>query len=248
MSEQNNKFLYLATVGILSYIVADIIHEVIGHGGTCLIIGNKIELLTSVYFKSSPGNILVDIGGPIANLIFGGLIFYILTRTSFAKLFLFQVTAYNLFWFSGTILHSAISKTGDWTFAVKEVVREPYAKILLIITGILFYVVILRVLNFYLSTKNKEQQIEPLTKKNIFYSFIFASAAAFVAGLFFQSDRLHSALEGLLEMVASLPILFLKFRNNSIDENYKFRLNYYFGFTVLIFYLAFCLTLGKGIT
>jgi hypothetical protein len=148
MSEQKNKLFYLATVGILSYVVADVMHEVIGHGGTCLIIGNKIELLTSVYFKSSPGNILVDIGGPTANLIFGGLIFYILSRTAFAKLFLFQVTAYNLFWFSGTILHSAISKTGDWTFAVKEIVREPYAKILLIISGILFYVIILRVLNF----------------------------------------------------------------------------------------------------
>ena len=248
MSDQNNKLFYLATVGILSYVVAGIIHEVIGHGGTCLIIGNKIELLTSVYFKSSPGNILVDIGGPTANLIFGGLIFYIVTKTSFAKLFLFQVTAYNLFWFSGTILHSAISKTGDWTFAVKEIVSEPYRKILLIIAGILFYIIILRILNFYLSIKNKEQQIEPLTKKNIFYSFIFASVAAFVAGLFFQSDRLHSALEGLLEMAASLPILFLKFRNNSFNENYRFSPNYFFGFTVLILYLVFCLTLGKGIT
>jgi len=69
-----------------------------------------------------------------------------------------------------------------------------------------------------------------------------------MTGLFFQSDRLHSALEGLLEMAASLPILFLKFRDNFIDENYKFRLNYYFGLTALIVYLAFCLTLGKGIT
>ena len=248
MSDKNNKLLYLATVGILAYFVADIIHEVIGHAGTCLIIGNKIELLTSVYFKSTPGNILVDIGGPTANLIFGGLAFYILTRTSFAKLFLFQVTAYNLFWFSGTILHSGISKTGDWTFAVKEIVREPYAKVLLIISGILFYSVILRILNSYLFYQNTRKQIEPLTKKNIFYSYIFASISAFVTGLFFQSDRLHSALEGLLEMAASLPILFLKFRDNSIDENYKFKLNYYFGLTVLIFYLAFCLTLGKGIT
>jgi hypothetical protein len=248
MSEQKNKLFYLATVAILSYIVADIIHEVIGHGGTSLIVGNKIELLTSVYFKSSPGNVFVDIAGPIANLIFGGLTFYILTKTSYAKLFLFQVTAFNLFWFSGTILHSAISKTGDWTFAVKEIVREPYVKILLIISGTLFYVIILQVLNFYLNFQNKEKQIEQLTKKNILYSFIFASVSAFIAGLFFQSDRLHSALEGLLEMIASFPILFLKFGDNSLDENYKLRPNYFLGFTVFIVYLVFCLTIGKGIT
>lgn len=248
MSEQSKKLFYLATVGVLSYIVANIIHEVIGHGVTCLIIGNKIELLTSVYFKSSPGNILVDIGGPTANLIFGGLTFYFLIKTSFNKFFLFQVTAYNLFWVSGTILHSAISKTGDWTFAIKKIVREPYEKITLIISGILFYIIILRILNFYLSHQNKGNQIEPLTKKNIFYSFIFASIAAFVAGLFFQPDRLHSALEGLLEMAASLPILFLRFSNNSFDENYKFRPTLFLGFAVFILYLVFCLTLGKGIT
>lgn len=160
---------------------------------------------------------------------------------------MFQVTAYNLFWFSGTILHSGISKTGDWTFAVKEMVSEPYRKILLITAGLLFYIIIIRVLNVLLDNQNIRQQNEPLTRKNLLYSFMFASVAAFVAGLFFQSDKLHAALEGLLEMAASLPILFLKYGNNAIDESYKFRPNYYWGLTVLIFYVAFCLTLGKGI-
>lgn len=75
MSDRNTKLVYLATIGIFSYVVADMIHEVVGHGGTCLILGNKIELLTSVYFKSRPGSILVDLGGPTASLIFGVLAF-----------------------------------------------------------------------------------------------------------------------------------------------------------------------------
>lgn len=247
MSEQTKKNIYLAAIGILSYVIADIIHEVIGHGGTCLIIGNKIELLTSVYFKSRPGNIFVDIGGPISNLIFGALTFLILIKTSFAKLFLFQVTAYNLFWFSGTILHSAISKTGDWTFAIKEITEEPLGKFCLIVSGIFFYTIIIKIHNYYLKTENKEKQIELLTKTNIFYSFVFASIAALLAGLFFKPDRLHSALEGLLEMTASAPVLFLNFRDNSNNEKYQFKSNYFFGLTVFILYLIFCLTLGKGI-
>jgi hypothetical protein len=248
MNKQNKNLWYLAAIGILSYMVADIIHEVIGHGGTSLITGNKIELLTMVYFKSSPGNILVDIGGPIANLFFGGLSFYMLTKSSFAQLFLFQITAYNLFWFSGTILHSAISQTGDCTFAMKELLSEPYSKILLISAGILFYMMILRILNYYLSLDTNEQQTEPLTKHNMLYSFIFAALGSFVAGLFYATDRLHSGLEGLLEMSASLPILFFKFRKKTIDKTYQFRLNYYVGLAVFILYIAFCLTLGKGIT
>jgi hypothetical protein len=248
MNKQNKKLWYLAAIGILSYMVADIIHEVIGHCITSLIFGNKIELLTMVYFKSSPGNVLVDIGGPIANLFFGGLSFYLLTKSSFAQLFLFQVTAYNLFWFSGTILHSAISQSGDWTFAIKELLSEPYSKILLISAGIIFYMIIIRLLNYYLSLNANEPQTEPLSKHTILYSYLFATLGAFVAGLFYATDRLHSGLEGLLEMAASLPILFLKFRKKTIHKTYQFRLNYYVGLAVFILYIAFCLTLGKGIT
>lgn len=228
--------------------IADILHEAVGHGVTGLLIGNKIDLLTSVYFKSSPGNIIVDIGGPIANLIFGCLTFYMLRKTSFAKLFLFQVTAYNLFWFSGTILHSAISETGDWTFALKEITTDPLGKFSLAILGILSYILIIRYLNAYLNVPLKEKQGESLAKQDVFISFLFASTAGLLAGLFFKPDRLHAGLEGLLEMAGSLPILFLKFRADSLTENHNFRRRYFFCFTVCVLYIIFCFTLGKGIS
>lgn len=227
--------------------IADILHEVIGHGGTCIIYGNKVELLTSVYFKSSPGNAAVDIGGPFANLIFGCLTLYVLRKTFFVRLLLFQVAAYNLFWFSGTILHSAISP-GDWTFAVNEIITEPFGKFSLIIFGMLSYILVIRYLNAYLDATLKKNQGEPLAKQDIFVSFLFASAAALLAGLLFKPDRLHAAMEGLLEMAASLPILFLKFRENSFAENHNFNRLHFFGFTVFVLYLVFCLALGQGIS
>lgn len=200
MSGQNFKFLYLAIVGILSYIVADTIHEVIGHGETCLFIGNKIELLTSVYFKSSPGSILVDIGGPVANLIFGLLTFYILTKTSFTKLFLFQVTAYNLFWFAGTILHSSFNKTGDWTFAVKEIVSEPFGKIILITTGILSYIVILRVLT------HKKTLVRILKRytsvmRHIKIEILFLCLAVTTVHTFGQTKKFNKNLSQLIDIL-----------------------------------------------
>ena len=147
--------------GIFSYMIADIIHEVIGHGGTCLVIGNRISLLTSVYFKSSPGNIIVDIGGPIANLIFGGLAFILLKKTTLPKLLLLNVTAYNLFWFSGTILHSAVSNTGDWTFAINEISSRLPSKLILIVAGVLFYALFIRLLNSYLTDNSKSRYFLP---------------------------------------------------------------------------------------
>ena len=118
----------------------------------------------------------------------------------------------------------------------------------MIIFGILSYLLVIRYLNTYLDATRTKNQGEPLAKQDIFVSFLFASAAAFLAGLLFKPDRLHAAMEGWLEMAASLPILFLKFRENSFAENHNFRSLRFFGFTVCIFYLVFCLALGQGIS
>lgn len=248
---ERNKLIILASIGILAYIIADTVHEVIGHGGTCLIIGNHIELLTSVYFKSSPGNVLVDMGGPIANLIFGALTFLFLKKTkqsSFSLLLLLPIIAYNLFWFSGTVLHSAFSKTGDWTFAIRELHVGQFGKPILIMAGVLFYAIILRILNSYLTVRFKESQNISLTKAEIYYPLLFASIAAIAAGLIFKPERLHSGFEGLLEMAGSMPILFLKLNDNAVKTNDRYKLNYIFVMIVCVLYVIFCLTLGKGIS
>ena len=248
MAEKKYNLLTLAMTGVLSYMIADIIHEVIGHGGTCLIIGNRINLLTSAYFKSSPGNTFVDIGGPIANLIFGGLAFILLKKSTLPKLLMLQVTAYNLFWFSGTILHSAINETGDWTFAIKEVSSGLSEKFILIVAGLLFYAVFIRILNSYLTDSSYASQHNSLKKQDIAYSFFFATLAAFTAGLFFNSDRIHAAFECLLEMAASLPILFLRQTAKTNMTNNKYVGSYFFNLSVCFIFIVFCLTLGKGIT
>lgn len=239
-----SRLIFYATVGVLAYIVADVIHEVIGHGGTCLLFGNKITLLTSVYFKSTPGNVIVDIGGPIANLIFTVLTFLILSKAKklFAILLLTHIFIYNLFWFVGTILHSSVSKNGDWTFATQELNLGKYQNYVLAITGILLYIFSYRFLNRRLIKVVKENN---LTRQDFLSPFLFASISAFVAGLFFTSDRLHSGLEGLLEMAASIPILFLRLPYADTNKNY--RADFKLIFAVGILYFLFCLTLGQGI-
>lgn len=238
------KLITYSTVGVSAYVIADFIHEVIGHGGTCLLLGNKITLLTSVYFKSTPGNIFVDIGGPIANLIFAALTLLILNKAKklFAILLLTHLSIYNLFWFVGTILHSSVSKNGDWTFAVQELNIATYQNYILAITGILLYIFSTQ---FLIRRLRKVVKENSLTKQDFVLPFLFASISAFVAGVFFTSDRLHSGLEGLLEMAASIPILFL--RLPYADTNKSYRADYKLVFAVGILYLLFCLTLGQGI-
>ncbi len=239
-----SKLAIYATVGILAYIIADIIHEVIGHGGTCLLIGNKITLLTSAYFKSTPSNIFVDIGGPIANLIFAVLTLLILNKTTklFTILLLIHISIYNLFWFVGTILHSSVSKNGDWTFATQELNIGKYQNYFLAITGISLYIFSTQLLSRRLRKVVEENS---LTKQDFILPFLFASISAFIAGLFFTSDSLQTGLEGLLEMTASIPILFLRLPYADANKDYKTDYKLIFAFGIL--YLLFCLTLGQGI-
>jgi len=239
-----SKLIFYATVGILAYVIADFIHEVTGHGGTCLLLGNKITLLTSVYFKSTPGNVFVDVGGPVANLIFAFLTLLILNKAKklFAVLLLIHLSIYNLFWFVGTILHSSVSKNGDWTFAAQELSIGKYQNYVLATTGILLYVFSTQFLSHRLRNVVKENG---LTKQDFILPFLFASISAFTAGLLFTSDSLHSGLEGLLEMAASIPILFLRLPYADTNKNY--RTDYKLVFAVGILYLIFCSTLGHGI-
>lgn len=141
-SDKTKGIITYSFLGIATYIISDTIHEVIGHAGTSLLLGYKIELLTSVYYRSRPESMMVSLGGPLANLLFALLLFTILVKKkdlSILLRFLIVTTmAYNLFWFSGTLLQSVISKTGDWNY-FPEQYFGPYGFIFLIFAGITAY-------------------------------------------------------------------------------------------------------------
>ncbi|AYB29330.1 hypothetical protein [Chryseolinea soli] len=239
-----SKLTLWAAVGVLAYMVSDVAHEVIGHGGTALLLGSKITLLTSVYFKSVPGNIFVDLGGPMASLLTGVLALAMLKnrKQRFAILLFVHISIYNLFWFAGTVLQSSVGLNGDWTFAIKELNVEAYQGFILIVAGVLCYLLIVRLFSRTLAPMAKESG---LSRQDLVMPFLFAALSAFAAGLFFQQARWQAGVEGLLEMTASVPILFLQLNYSPIKRNDD--IHYGYGLVVGILYLIFCLTLGQGI-
>ncbi len=96
-------YLTLVSIGTMSYIIADIAYEAIGHGGACLIAGGKITLLTSVYFRSETHSFITDTFGPLANLAMGLLLWTLLRRANhfkaYSQLLLLHTMTFNLFWF-----------------------------------------------------------------------------------------------------------------------------------------------------
>ncbi|MCB0747130.1 MAG: hypothetical protein KDC90_06645 [Ignavibacteriae bacterium] len=249
MNEKANSIITSSLIGILAYVCTDIIHEVIGHSSAALIAGYDITLLSSVYFKSNPINFIIGLCGPLSNLFFGILLFVILKNKTFKsslnKLFLTALLAYNLFWFSGTIIESSY-KTGDWTYAIAQLNIGALTKPLLIIVGIISYLLSIKlVANRFSDLKFKFSKIT--LRQSTYFAYFFGVLAAIVAGLFFAPDRIAASKEGLMEMVASLPILFINKKDSEDNKQLTDKTNWIFYFAVLVTYILFCLTLGKGI-
>lgn len=241
----------ISSVGVASYILADVIHEVAGHGGTCVIIGNKVDLITSVYFRSAPGSFLTDIGGPIANLLSGLVIHTFLKKRKslslLTTLFLMNIMAYNLFWFSGTILQSGFSKAGDWTYAIKELNIGFLGKPVLVIAGVMAYLLSIKIIRLHANRVKLIFAEFPL-KKSVVYAYFAATIAAIIAGLFFKYDKSGAALEVLLEMLGLLPIIVIIPGIKTKVNKYELRASPIVTVSVFILFITFCFTLGRGIS
>lgn len=250
METKTKSILTFSLTGIAAYMLEDIFHEVIGHSGGCLIIGQHIDLITSAFFRSSPGSYITGLSGPLVNLILGTIIFVYLNREknlSPVYRFLILLTmAYDLFWFSGTILQSSFSKRGDWIYFISQMNIGTLGKPLLVIAGIAAYSFSIRIVYKQIQLFTSMFSEFPL-KKAIHYSYIAAAIAAMIAGLFFAPDRINAAKEGLLEMIGSLPILFIKIGQKENTENFRPGNNIILNLTICLAFILFCLTLGHGI-
>jgi len=57
--------LTVGSIGILAYMLGNVLHEAVGHGGACLLSGAKPLVLSSVHFECSLDNRLVIAGGTL---------------------------------------------------------------------------------------------------------------------------------------------------------------------------------------
>ena len=69
----------LVAVAVLAYALANLVHEGLGHGGTCLLAGGRPLALSATHFEEDPGSLTasagkwVSAGGTLANVAFGVL-------------------------------------------------------------------------------------------------------------------------------------------------------------------------------
>jgi hypothetical protein len=110
--------LTIDAIGILAYILGNILHEGLGHGGACLLVAGKPLALSSVYFDCSADSRLVMAGGTLMNLLAGALFFALGRMTGSSrprlKYFFWIAMTVNLCTGTGYFVFSGIAGIGDW--------------------------------------------------------------------------------------------------------------------------------------
>jgi hypothetical protein len=113
--------LTIVAVAIAATVIADFIHEGLGHGGMCAATGGQPLVLSTVHFECSADNRLVAAGGTLANLIFGAL-FWVAARAvrknGTWRYFFWLLMTFDLFDAGGYFLFSGIGNFGDWAMVV----------------------------------------------------------------------------------------------------------------------------------
>jgi hypothetical protein len=108
----------LIAIAVIAYVVSNVLHEAVGHGGTCLLEGCKVIVISSVHAECSCDSRLVAAGGTLVNLLVGVLGFPVLRLTSSwpwsSRYFVWLLMTVNLLQGAGYFLFSGAGNIGDW--------------------------------------------------------------------------------------------------------------------------------------
>ncbi|HLZ43183.1 MAG TPA: hypothetical protein VKQ11_19605 [Candidatus Sulfotelmatobacter sp.] len=111
----------IAAIAISATVIANFIHEGLGHGGLCVATGGQPLVLSTVHFQCSANTRLVAAGGTLANLIFGAAFWgtaRAVKRAALWRYFFWLLMTLNLFDAGGYFLFSGIGNFGDWAAVV----------------------------------------------------------------------------------------------------------------------------------
>ena len=116
--------LTITAIAIIAYALANILHEGLGHGGACLIVGCTPKVLSSMHFDGDTAGLsraatnLIQAGGTFANLLGAAIAFAWFKKNSTASIharyFAWLFGTVNLLHATGYLLFSGVANIGDW--------------------------------------------------------------------------------------------------------------------------------------
>jgi hypothetical protein len=143
--------LTVVVISALAYTLANLVHEGLGHGGACLLLGARPTMLNAIFFDydeataSEAVRRAISAAGSIANVIVAlPLLAWIrgrAPRSPHARYFLWLFCAVSLLTAFGYPIYSGAAGIGDWARVI-DGARPAWAyRLVLVVAGTLLYFV-----------------------------------------------------------------------------------------------------------
>ncbi len=148
-SDLSLDLLTIMSIGVVSFVLKNVLHEALGHGGACLLVSGAPLTLSSAHFDcgyesvSDAGIRFVAAAGTLVNFLFA-YIFWLAFRSPRVKspslrYFFWLAMSGNFFVAAGYPLFSGITGVGDWVDVVQGWQPVWAWRILLSISGLILY-------------------------------------------------------------------------------------------------------------
>lgn len=258
VSPTNDDALTVCAISLLSAMLADVLHEGLGHGALALLTGTQSGLLTTVAWSSAFDSKLVAAGGTLANLA-AGIVFWLALRSAKRasvqlRLFLLTSAAFNLLAGTGYFFFSGVTNFGDWAVVIAELPAHWLWRTLLVIVGMAAYYISILVVGIglvrYVGVPRAEQRrLRKLTLIPYFSAALLLAAGGLLNPIGIQLVW-QSALPGAAGAHSGLLWLRYYIPRKTVPERGSEGIgrNYVWIIVAAICSLVFIFVLGRGIT
>lgn len=148
MSEPDPDAPTIVSIAVLAYLLANIVHEGLGHAGVCLALGGQATTLNAIYFDYEAASVgpssvrLIAAGGTLANLLVWALtapLLRVRTLSPALRYFVWLYATLNLLQGCGYLLFSGVLGLGDWVKVVDGLAPPLVGRSALAALGALLY-------------------------------------------------------------------------------------------------------------
>lgn len=147
----------LIAIAFAAYLLADMAHETLGHGGMCFLLGGQIVYVSTTFEYCSMRSHAIDAAGPLAGILVALFAWAVLRwatpRHPSSYAFLVFLFAFAIFWNVGYMMKSGLLDDGDWAYAVAGFEPHKVWLIGLVVVGLGLYIAAMRVLGAMLAAK-----------------------------------------------------------------------------------------------
>lgn len=141
------RALTLIAIAFAAYLAADVAHEGLGHGGTCMALGGRMLLLDTTYESCSIQSRWIDLAGPLMGIVVALAAWFGARRArENARVFPVLLFAFAAFWNLGYMIKSGLTYSGDWHFAIAGLEPAGVWHIALAVAGVALYIGAMRML------------------------------------------------------------------------------------------------------